>query len=178
MRAERWATVGMLAALVLAGGCATRLCRYDIRVKADPDLTKLNGKYPPVEVNLVVLDTAESGLMARRSMTDYWRPGRQTDIQDSQKKQLFFGEEKGISDVFANSDPKWLTWKKIEEPRLWILADLPGTYADGDSDPRRVSVPLDRTRCWFRKVHKIDVVFGRGGISAKDPDLDAAKGKK
>jgi len=166
-----------LSSLLLTCGCVTRLCRYDVCVKADPDLAKLNGKYPPVEVHVEVLDANDSDAMARRSMSEYWKPGRRPDVNEDQKKRMFFGEDKAFEQVFSNEDHKWAAWRRIEEPKLWVLADLPGAHQDEVADPRRVSVPLERTCWWFRRLHRMDFGLSRDGLYLKKPDAEQAQKK-
>ena len=165
-----------LAGLLLTCGCVTRLCRYDVRLKADPDLRSANRRYPPVEVHVVVLGAADSEAMALRSMSDYWKPRPVREGYEGQEKRMFFGEERDLEQVFSNEEPLWDAWKKVKEPKLWIVADLPGTYPDRAKDPRRLAIPLERTKWWFRTLHSIDIVLSRdNGVYARTPAADQSK---
>jgi len=165
---------------LLTCGCVSRLCRYDVHVKVKPDLaSKTSNKYPPVEVHIVVLDAAASEKMAQCSMSEYWRPGRRPNDYDEQKKRMFFGEEKVLDQVFLNDELEWAEWKRIEEPKLWIIADLPGVSKDTPDDPRRLSLPLETTSCWFRWRHRIEICLSRErGVYYQSPDAVQAKKKQ
>jgi hypothetical protein len=174
-RVRYYGYVGTVAGLLLTCGCMTRLCRYDVRISADPDLANASGKYPPVEVHAVVLNPTDSKVMASRSVTKYWEQGRRPDIYENRKRRLFFGEEKGIDHTISYRDAMWTSANRIEEPWLWLSADLPGMYQDQAEDPRRLSVPLARTRWWYRRLHHLNIGLSRGGLYVRPPDAAQAR---
>ena len=159
MKPVRCGLTLMLTGLLLSCGCAS-LARYDVRVKVDNDLRNANGRWPPVEVHLVVLGAAESDAMAGRKMSDYWSPGHHDDYE-VQKIKLRFGEDQKLTQEFLNDDPRWDIWKHIEAPKLWVLADLPGSRLSGAEDTRRLCVPLERTHWRLFWSDSVEIILSR-----------------
>lgn len=173
MRSWSCSAALLLCSLTLGSGCATRLGLYDVSVALDQSLIDAHGHCEAVEVHLVALDPFQCENMARRSMTDYWRPGRRPDAYEAMKFHLYFGEDKDQIQRLSHTNALWQAWDQDGTKRLWVLADIPGVHQDAADDPRRLVVPLIRTRRWFRDQHTIDIGVSREGLYCVQPGMPA-----
>ena len=157
-----WVAVGGLCALT--SGCISRLAKYDVAVRVDEAMADEKGNLPSIEVHLLGLTQPEAQAMERRSMTVYWDPNRRQDSWD--RAVMFFGGQKEPRQYLGVRDPIWARWSRGGAERLVVLADLPGVFQDRDSaeDPRRLTIPIERTRLWFRPRHHLEVRIDRTGL--------------
>ena len=172
-----WLLLSLCGWSVLMSGCVSRLAKYDIEVKADESLADAQGIYPSIEVHLMALNSSDSQMMDKKSMSTYWDPNRRPDTLD--RYVMHFGGQQASRQILGNKDPAWERWNRSRAINLFALADLPGIVQDQDptEDPRRVMIPLQRTRLWFRPHWLVRVRINRSHLSYVPPqearkDLD------
>ncbi|NOR67909.1 MAG: hypothetical protein GQ528_11195 [Woeseiaceae bacterium] len=140
---------GVLLLGLLTGGCS----QTATVVASDPICSK------SVEVHLVGVNRFEKDLWETTSMTDYWTPGSQ--LRKSAEEYTYviqFG--RGPCEVALDKkDPILKVWKKRKAEYLFVLADLPGVYADsaGNADSRRLRLPALGSKRWGMKKKDIDI---------------------
>ena len=164
-----WLLLSLCGLSVLMSGCVSRLAKYDVEVKADESLADAQGIYPSIEVHLMGLNASDSQLMDKRTMSTYWDPNRRPDVLD--RYVMHFGGQQSSKQILGNKDPAWERWNRSRAINLFVLADLPGIVQDQISieDPRRVVIPLQRTRWWFRPRWLVRVQIHRGYLSYAPP---------
>jgi hypothetical protein len=132
----RWVAIVLAAAAW--GGCSR-----DVQVALDSkDLT---GAKPSVEVHMIgVRNAGEYRRLHDMSMTDYWANVK----TDANVYVMKFGEGLPSPQVLKQSDPIWANqWKDAK--MLFILSSYPpGKDMAGDSDGRRLILPLNWSKCW------------------------------
>ena len=156
---------GVLLLGLLTGGCS----QMTTVVASDPICKK------SVEVHLVGVNRFEKDLWETTSMTDYWTPGSQ--LRKSAEEYTYviqFG--RGPCEVALDKkDPILKVWKKRKAEYLFVLADLPGVYADsaGNADARRLRLPAVGSKRWGMKQKNIDIaVEERNIVSLTVPKSD------
>jgi hypothetical protein len=154
---------------MLMSGCVSRLAKYDVEVKADDSLADARGMYPSIELHLLALNALDSQRMDQQSMSAYWDPNRRPDVLD--RCVMHFGGQQANRQILRNQDPIWERWNRAKALNLFVLADLPGIVQDRPSieDPRRVVIPLQRTRRWWRPHWIVQVRINRGDLSYVPP---------
>lgn len=180
MNRATWLLKGMAMGVlcVATSGCISRLASYDVVVNLDQSMGDEKGNLPSVELHLLGMTQADSQMMERRSMTEYWNPNRRQDSWERSVMQ--FGTGKETRQVLRYKDFIWTQWNRGGAERLVVLADLPGVFQDRDSleDPRRLVIPLKRTRLWIKPRLQLCIRIDRNGVVYQPfahESLDVAK---
>jgi hypothetical protein len=58
--------------------------------------------------------------------------------------------------VISHDDPHWQKWLSHGATELLVLANLPGHFAPGPTDPRRIILPLDKNQ-WKTKGGRLEI---------------------
>jgi hypothetical protein len=108
-----------------------------------------------IEVDLIGVTPLEKGPLEGYSIDQYWASGDRlrgglVEGRDRLTVRLKMGEPW----VLDRKDPIWATWKERGVKELLLIANLPGTFAAGPADPRRVFIPLND---WKEKTIQIEV---------------------
>ena len=137
-----------------------------------------------IVVDLVVINLNEHQRWNEYSMTKYWEAGDALRKGKEETKQLVtmtFDPKKAEPQTLSMDDPHWKAWladaNDKAAPRLYVLAQLPGTWSTaddkpGDQDPRRQILPLGSCR-WASTSVKMQVQK-TGIITLTQPKRDKA----
>jgi len=157
----RYFVSGLLLFGMLTGGCSAIRGSRPVNVTAsDPICNK------SVEVHLVGINSSEKDLWETMSMTDYWTPGNQ--LRKSAQEYTYviqFGRGPCMV-TLGKKDPIRRTWKNRKIQYLYVLADLPGVFADsaGNADARRMQLPAANSKRWGWRDKKIDIRIEESNI--------------
>src|ERR1043166_1097915 len=160
-------------AAVFLSGCST--CKpgrpgkpivYNIEVKLDPSL---KGKSPVVD--LVGVNPASLPRWEAYSMTSYWKDGdplRKDSASDRVSFNFVSGES--LAQTLSVTNSQWAAWKSKGVGYVLVLADVPGAHTDkpGDSDDRRLKLPLDQCH-WASGTKTLTVQVQQSGIQVLTP---------
>lgn len=157
-----------VAVLGLFAACASTPTpsRYTVNFTLDKTLEGTSLQIDIIGANAV----ADLPKWEAYSITEYWQPGN-TTRRDADKATLEFGRGKPIVQTFASTDPKWNEWLRTGALYMVVIADLPGIAADkqGNADPRRLILPLDKAE-WARgNKGAIDVLVQESGLRLLSP---------
>ena len=141
---------------------------YNVEVKLDE---ALKGK--SVLVDLVGVNAAGLPRWEGYSMTSYWKEGdalRRDSASDRVSFNFVSGE--AMAQALSVTNSQWAAWRAKGVTHVLVLADLPGGHADkpGDSDDRRLKLPLDRCH-WAAKTKTLTVQVQQSGIQVLTPTL-------
>ena len=160
--------VGMVvvAAVALCGaGCNS--WPKDINVALDKRVTQDGAGVPSVDVHLIGVRAGELKRYKTLNVSDYWAPGGASRQPVPARKTLFLGPG-STSKTVSGDDPVWNQWDAKVRPYLVVLADLRGVTPQGDDDPRRVVLPLDKKR-WGSGTKQIKITVQRDRIQLTTP---------
>ena len=161
----RYCVLGLPLLGLLTGGCSSALSV----VASDPICNK------SVEVHLVGVNRFEKDLWETTSMTDYWTPGNQLRKSARQYTYVIQFGRGPCEASLDKKDPIRKAWKERKAEYLFVLADLPGVYADsvGNADPRRLCLPAVGSNRWGLRKKKIDIRIEESNIvSLTVPEKD------
>lgn len=140
-----------LAFLLIFVGCMG-MGKFDLDVTLDHASfqAKLN-TVPSVEVNFVGVNASEFPVWNNYSTNKYWMPDdsqRVTAVRAAHCQVMTFDENPPFRKVVSRSAPIWSKWKSKNAAYLFAIVNYPRTGNDlpGNSDVRRVVLPLERTR--------------------------------
>jgi hypothetical protein len=169
--ARRVAGFGLLAAMALGlGACGgAKMWRGDVEVRPDSALVKQAGGAPTIRVDLVGVNDVDLGAWQAKPMSEYWEPGDPLRASAEFKHTMTFAEGRTAPQTLTKKDPIWNEWKSRGAMHLLVLADLPGAHQDlpGDTDDRRVVLPLDSSR--WEANQAIKILLQRAGVRCETP---------
>jgi hypothetical protein len=141
----------LLAALALLPvGCGTP------KPKPRPWNVSISKQTPAsIEVDLIGITEMERPGWEGYDIDKYWKSG---DLRRANADKLSANLPTGTPWTVSREDPKWQGWMRRGATELLLIANLPGHFAPGPSDPRRVFIPLDKN-AWRAqdKTLQIDV---------------------
>jgi len=160
------AVLTSVACLVLAS-CVTRPAptrRFNISVAVDPALAASS-----LQIDLIGVNASDLPKWRSLSVTEYWQPG-DPKRRDAEKAVLDFRQGKKLVQVFPASDPLWQRWFSTGAENLVVLVNLTGLVTDreGDADPRRLILPLEK-RAWSSAVTTIELRVQESSIRLLTP---------
>ena len=153
--------LGLLLFGMLTGGCSAIRGSRPVNVTAsDPICNK------SVEVHLVGINSSEKDLWETMSMTDYWTPGNQLRKSAQEYTRVIQFGQGPCMVTLDKKDPIRRTWKNRKIEYMFVLADLPGVFADsaGNADARRMQLPAPNSKRWGFRDKKIDIRIEESNI--------------
>jgi hypothetical protein len=108
-----------------------------------------------IEVDLIGISSIERPAWEGYDLDQYWSPG-EMDSRRAHADKLSKNLQTGQPWVVSWSDPQWQKWLDRGATELLILANLPGQFAPGRTDPRRTFLPLDRNH-WRTKGNRLEI---------------------
>ena len=156
----------LLGGLMLVG-CSSGIPRYDISVRLDESLRLPDGEFPSMDVDVIGDEPTENETWTGYPITRYFS-GRDTARSNAPKTTMSFSSGDQAEQTLAKNAPIWKQWEQTKTDTLHVFAHLPGVYTDlyGEQDPRRVVIPLDRTR-W--EGGEIQIRINKTGASLQTP---------
>lgn len=109
-----------------------------------------------IQVDVIGVTSVDLNDWQSCSVDKYWEPGNPMRA-DAVKKTLQISGSKPA--ILNESDVVWADWIQSRgATHLVIIANLPGQFSPGASDPRRKIIPLDK-RAWNLKdgIIRVDV---------------------
>ena len=154
--------IGMMVAMVAIGqGCAKgpEMAERNVMVTLDDSLARATA----VEVNLIGANATEYARLTNRPVEDYWRDVATERAPADRFIMKLSGSDR--SRTLSKADPVWQKWREKGAMHLFIIAFIPGINASGvgDTDPRRVILPLDKNR--WKDLVDIRVIVSQSGLS-------------
>ncbi len=151
---------------VFGAGCSTvpRPRAYNIQIELDPALGTGSN-----QVDLIGANSSDLAKWSSYSMTEYWRAD-DAKRRDADKVVMRFGQGNSSVQTLLTIDPSWTRWEATGAQYLVVLLQLSGVATDreGNADPRRLILPLDR-REWGRDVSTIELRVQESGIRLMSP---------
>jgi class 3 adenylate cyclase len=95
-----------------------------------------------IRIDLVGVNVWKRPAWEGYDMDQYWRVG-DARRANADKLTLEFTNDEPV--IVSRDHPKWRQWFQRGATELMLIADLPGHFTSGPSDPRRVFLPLDKT---------------------------------
>lgn len=182
---RRLRTIAILAALAawaLAAGCggpgAGGMGPFRVEVALDANEAALHSRLAPaqsIELNLVGVSEGELGRWNQKSLNDYWQP--EDALRTAAPKYVMtFGQDRPHRQELRRGEAIWKQWLGGDQARyLVVVAWLPWLSDDGpgETDPRRIVLPLDMGRyrwpMWGERT--VRVRLGPGGIARVEPRM-------
>jgi hypothetical protein len=156
-----WIVGIMLAMVALTQGCSSKpeMAERNVIVSLDETLARATA----VEVNLIGANDTDFPRVANRPVDDYWRDVAAGKGPPDRFVMKFSGSER--SKTLSRSDPIWQTWKGKGALRLVAIAFIPGLSGSGagESDPRRIILPLDKNR--WKELVDIRIIASQSGLT-------------
>ena len=145
--------VNRTAAWFLVIGCLAMLgCKktYNVVVSVDEGSWRPEGNeiIPSLEVDLIGINKSEKSTWDQHSIGRYFSPNDRLR-RDADRHTMTFGNEDLEPKTLSKKDDIWKEkWHAKGAQWLFVLVNLPGVEEDqpGDSDPRRLILPLDRDK--------------------------------
>ena len=140
--------------LLFAGGCRCQSGMEAFDVQVTPRLTAGNpASTAPVEVNIVGVNDADYDKWTGYPLARYWSP-RDPLRSGAKAFVMNFSHDNASPVVLQKDNPIWETWRQQGATHLFVIAFLPMVKEQGDADPRRAELPLDR--CRWRGTSQLD----------------------
>ena len=106
-----------------------------------------------IEVDLIGISDIERPAWEGYDLDQYWTAG---DSRRAKADKLSKNLETGQPWVVSRTDHQWQKWLSHGASQLLIMANLPGHFAPGPTDPRRTFLPLAPDR-WKTKNGRLDI---------------------
>ena len=155
---------------LLAPGCASGP-QPPTRGTVIPWNLKITKNTPAsIELDLIGVSKSEDDYWRNNvKMDEYWKPGspiRQAVIDGKRSVSATFDQSKTF--YLDRTNAIWKTWFSYGSYELAIMANLPGKYAPGPSDPRRLFLLLGKNE-WDAKKRTLEVEILEGQIRVLTP---------
>ena len=138
-----------LAAVLAAGGCASS------KPQPAPWNVSITRETPaPIEVDLIGVTEAEKPFWAGCDLDKYWTLG--DPLRRQQVDKLSMTLKSNQPAILQRDDPKWKDWLSRGATDLLIIANFPGQFTPGPTDPRRKFLPLDK-KSWDAKNQTLEI---------------------
>src|SRR6266568_4431840 len=160
---NRWVwVVGMLvvtAALTQGCGSHPEMAERNVNVSLDDTLARATA----VEVNLIGVNDTEFPRYANRPVDDYWRDVAGDKAPRDRAVMKLSGGNR--SQTLSRTDPVWQQWRAKGAMRLVAIAFIPGLSGsgEGERDPRRIILPLDKNR--WKELVDIRIIVSQSGLT-------------
>jgi len=106
-----------------------------------------------IEVDLIGISEIERPAWEGYDLDQYWTAG---DSRRANADKLSRNLETGQPWVVSRADPQWQKWLSHGATELLILANLPGHFTAGPTDPRRTFLPLAPSQ-WKTKSGRLEI---------------------
>jgi hypothetical protein len=106
-----------------------------------------------IEVDLIGINEIVKPAWEGYDVDQYWTPG---DSRRANAEKLTMNLPTGQPWIVRKDDPHWRSWIDHGATELLIMANLPGHFAPGPTDPRRIFLPLDKHR-WKAKGDTLEI---------------------
>jgi hypothetical protein len=106
-----------------------------------------------IQVDLIGVSDIEKPAWEGYDVDRYWTPG---DSRRANADKLTKNLPTGQPWIVSHDDPRWRDWLNHGATELLVMANLPGRFAPGPTDPRRIFIPLDRKR-WNTKSGRLEI---------------------
>jgi hypothetical protein len=162
-----WRAVLTSLACVVLAGCVTRppaTRPFNISVTVDAVLAASS-----LQIDLIGVNASDLPKWRSLSVSEYWQPG-DPKRRDAEKAVLDFRQGKKLVQVFPAIDPLWNRWFATGAEHLVVLVNLTGLVTDreGDADPRRLILPLEK-RAWNSAATTIELRVQESSIRLLTP---------
>jgi len=94
-----------------------------------------------IQVDLIGVNEIEKPAWEGYDLDKYWSTG---DLRRANADKLTVDLPTGSPWTVSRDNPKWQEWLHRGATELLLIANLPGHFTPGPSDPRRVFIPLDK----------------------------------
>jgi hypothetical protein len=126
---------------------------------ATPKLRPMNlvlNKMTPasIKVDLIGVSEVERHAWEGYDVDQYWTEG---DSRRANADKLTVNLPTGQSAIIRKDDPHWQSWIQRGADQLLVIADLPGQFTPGPTDPRRIFIPLTRDAAWTAKGDSLEI---------------------
>jgi len=157
---NRWLWIfGLMVVAALSQGCGSRpeMAERNVVVTLD------DPRVAAAEVNLIGVNDTDFPRLANRGVDDYWRDVA-TDKAPPDRYVVKLNREVRTKTLSRN-DPIWQTWRGKGALRLVAIAFIPGLSGNGpgESDPRRIILPLDKNR--WKDLVDIKINASQSGLT-------------
>ena len=106
-----------------------------------------------IKVDLIGVSQIEKHAWEGYDLDQYWAEG---DSRRANADKLSVVLPTGQPLVVRKDDPHWQTWIRNGASELLVIADLPGQFTPGPTDPRRIFIPLDKI-AWNVKNDTLEI---------------------
>src|SRR5262249_36052556 len=126
------------------------------------------GFMPSIEVDLIGVNDTELARWTSYSMNQYWTPNDPLR-RNSESYRMLFEQRDPSPKKLSDKDPIWQKWQQKGAWNLVCVAFVPGIKDDreGDKDPRRLILPLDK--CRWDKHSSINIVVQPSAVVTTTP---------
>lgn len=156
-----WILALMLAVSAIGAGCGSKpeMAERNVIVTLDESLARATA----VEVNLIGANATDYTRLSSRAVDDYWRDAATDRAPADRYIMKLSGNDR--TKTLMRTDPIWQKWRAKGAMHLVIIAFVPGLSGsgEGDRDPRRVILPLDKNR--WKDLGDIRVIVSQSGLS-------------
>ena len=154
--------MALLGALC-AAGCASHPPRQVV-ISLDPSLRQAPGTFT---VDVVAVNEADYARFAGISVDDFWKPS--DPLRSTFPRFEAALTRENTSATLAATDPLWARWDAAGAKYLVAIALIPGLRGsgEGEKDPRRLILPLQRQR--WNSLDPIQVVVSKAGLMTTTP---------
>jgi|SRR5579862_2249088 len=145
----------LIAQLVLVAGVTQLLvsCQSTRPQPGAWDLVITKTVPASIEVDLIGISEIERPAWEGYDLDQYWTAG---DSRRAKADKLSKNLETGQPWIVSRADPQWQKWLNHGASQLLIMANLPGRFAAGPTDPRRTFLPLEPNR-WKTKSGRLEI---------------------
>ncbi len=150
--------VAMLTGGLLMVGCSSgsRVGAFNVQVSVAKSIADDKGRIPSLEVDLIGVKDVRKSEFSSYSMSKYFSGTDQFRRDTRHKTMVFTTNNKDAHQMLMKKDALWKDWKGSSW--LFVLVNLPGVGKDemGGADPRRMILPLDKSR-WAGNTIRLEV---------------------
>jgi hypothetical protein len=156
--------LGLLALALAAVGCSStpkpKVRAWNIKI------TKVTPA--SLEVDLVGVNKSEDPYWRSVSVNKYWQPNSalRREAENRAKNSRFEGSKEY---ELKQDDPVWGKWFGYGAYELMVIANLPGSFSDTGSDPRRLFLPLDKNQWPEAKEQTLELEVSESQIRVLTP---------
>lgn len=157
---NRWVwVIGITLLAALSQGCGSRPEMAERNVVVSLDDPRVSA----MEVNLIGANDTDFPRVANGGVDEYWNAVR-NEKAPTDRKVIKLSQAKR-SETLSRNDPIWQTWRSKGAMRLVAIAFIPGLSGSGqgESDPRRIILPLDKNR--WKDLVDIRIIATQSGLT-------------
>ncbi len=160
---NQWVWVlGLMAAIAALGqGCTSKpeMAERNVIVTLDDSLARATA----VEVNLIGANATDFTRLSSIPVDEYWRSAAAGRAMGNRYVMKLSGNDR--TKTLMKNDPIWQKWRADGAMHLFAIAFVPGLTGsgEGDRDPRRAILPLDKNR--WKELNDIRIVVSQSGLN-------------